>query len=134
MSVKVTGIPDVVNILADLTPREAKNLMRATTADIAKKLATDAKEYAPVDEGDVRGGIKHKRARGTRDVVAAEVVANANGTSFHWRFREYGQGPDRREDAMFLKSLQKMGGDLNQVFLDAFTKKLVALMARKARR
>jgi hypothetical protein len=134
VTVTVTGIPDVVNILAGLAPREAKNLMRTTTADIAKQLATDARDNAPVDEGNLKAGIKHKRARGSRNIVAAEVVANANGTSFHWRFREYGQGPDGREDAMFAKALMQMSGELNQVFLDTFTRKLISLMARKARR
>ena len=57
-----------------------------------------------------------------------------NGTSFYWRFREYGQGPDGREDAMFLKSLHKLDGNLQQAFLDAFAEKLTAMMARKARR
>ena len=134
MSVEVTGIADVVSILSELTPREAKNLMRATTADIAKTLAADARDAAPSDEGDLKGGIRHKRARGTRDRVEAEVVANTNGTSFYWRFREYGQGPDGREDAMFLKSLHKLDGNLQQAFLDAFAEKLTAMMARKARR
>lgn len=133
MSVKVTGTKEVVQVLVDLGPREAKNLMRSTVVEIAKHLATDAKDFSPTDEGDLRRGIKHKRARGTKDVLAAEVVANADGKSFHWRFREYGQGPDRREDAMFLKSLQKTNGDLDGLFLEAFTKKLTARMARKAK-
>lgn len=134
MAVKVTGMQGVLGILQDMTPREAKNLMRATVADVAKQLASSAREYAPTEEGDLKGGIKHKRSRGTRDRVEAQVLANTNGTSFYWRFREYGQGPDGREDAMFLKSLQSMNGELQQVFLDTFTKKLVAMMTRKARR
>lgn len=133
MTVKVTGIADVQRVLQDLAPREAVNLMRATTADIAKGLAEDARQNAPSDEGDLRGGIKHKRARGTRDKVNAEVVANANGTSFYWRFREYGQGPDGREDAFFLRALMNAQGDIHQRYLDSFTRKLVALMARKAK-
>jgi hypothetical protein len=132
--VEVSGIQNVVGILADMTPREAKNLMRATVADIAKQLAKTAKDYAPVDQGDVKGGIKHKRARGSKNVVAAEVVANTNGTSFHWRFREYGQGPDGREDAMFLTALMKMESEMQRVFLDTFTRKLVDAMARKAKK
>lgn len=133
MEMRIRGIEDVNRVLQEIAPREAKNLMRATTADLAKGIAQDAKANAPVDHGDVAAGIKHKRARGDRTTVKAEVVANANGTSFHWRFREYGQGPDGREDAFFLRALMKANSEIAQRYLDAFTDKLVRRLARKSK-
>lgn len=129
--VRITGIADVNRVLREIAPREAKNLMRATTADLAKGIAADAKTNAPTDQGDVRKGIGHKRARGTRDIVKAEVVANKGGAGFYWRFLEYGQGPDGVEHAFFLKALQKAKGEIAQRYLEAFTSKLVARLARK---
>lgn len=133
MEIRIRGIEDVNRVLQEIAPREAINLMRATTADLAKGIAQDAKANAPVDEGNVAGGIKHKRARGGKNTVKAEVVANANGTSFYWRFREYGQGPDGREDAFFLRALMKANAEIGQRYLAAFTDKLVKRLARKAK-
>lgn len=133
MEIRIRGIEDVNRVLQEIAPREAINLMRATTADLAKGIAQDAKSNAPVDEGNVAAGIKHKRARGGKNTVKAEVVANANGTSFYWRFREYGQGPDGREDAFFLRALMKANAEIGQRYLAAFTDKLVKRLARKAK-
>lgn len=133
MEIRIRGIEDVNRVLKEIAPREAVNLMRATTADLAKGIAQDAKANAPVDEGNVAGGIKHKRARGDKNTVKAEVVANANGTSFYWRFREYGQGPDGREDAFFLRALMKANAEIEQRYLTVFTNKLVKRLARKAK-
>lgn len=132
--IRITGIADVNRVLREIAPNEAKNIMRATTADIAKAIAADAKKGAPSDDQDrVAKGIKHKRARGTRDVVKAEVVANANGTSFFWRFLEYGQGPDGVEHAYFLKALMKSQAEMDALYLRIFTSKLVNRIARKSK-
>lgn len=131
MDVRIRGIEDVNRVLREIAPNEAKNLLRATTADLAKGIAKDAQANAPVDQGDIKGGIKHKRARGDKNTVKAEVVANANGSSFHWRFLEYGQGPDKREVAYFLRALMKSQSELAQKYLESFTDKLVRRLARK---
>lgn len=131
MDVRIRGIEDVNRVLQEIAPREAINLLRATTADLAKGIADDARDNAPQDTGDIKAGIKHKRAKGTRTTVKAEVVANANGTSFYWRFREYGQGPGGREDAFFLRALMKAQTEIAQRYLQSFTEKLVKRLARK---
>ncbi len=133
MEMRIRGIEDVNRVLREIAPNEAKNLLRATTADLAKGIASDARANAPTDKGNVAAGIKHKRARGDRTTVKAEVVANTNGTSFHWRFREYGQGPDGREDAFFLRALMKANGEMAQRYLQVFTDKLLRRLARKSK-
>jgi hypothetical protein len=131
--VRIRGIEDVNRVLQEIAPREAINLMRATTAELAKGLAQDAKANAPIDQGNIKGGIRHRRARGTRTTVKAEVVANANRTSFYWRYREYGQGPDGQEDAFFLRALMRAQSEIGQRYLAAFTDKLLRRLARKNR-
>jgi len=131
MEVRIRGIADVNRVLQEIAPNEAKNLMRATTADLAKGIAADARANAPVDEGDIKAGIKHKRARGDRYTIKAEVVANADGKSFHWRFPEYGQGPGGREQAFFLRALMKAQSEIGQRYLAAFVDKLERRLARK---
>lgn len=133
MEIRIRGIEDVNKVLQEIAPREAVNILRATTADLAKGIAKDAKDNAPVDQGNVSAGIKHKRAKGSKTTVRAEVVANANGTSFYWRFREYGQGPDGKEDAFFLRALQKANAEIAHRYLRVFTSKLINRLARKAK-
>jgi len=134
MTITISGIEDVKRTLLELAPNEATNIMRATVVDLAKGMSADAKANAPSDDGDLKGGIGHKRARGSRDVLKAEVVANTNRKSFYWRFREYGQGPDGREDAMFLKALQATKAEIQSRYLEVYADKLTSAMARKARK
>jgi HK97 gp10 family phage protein len=130
--VTITGIADVNRILAQIAPREAKNLMRATVQDLAAQVAKSAKANAPADEGDLKAGIKAKRQRGSRDIVASAV--GVYGTAWYWRFLEYGQGPDGVEHAFFLKALQAIRPDIDRVYLEAFVGKLEARLARLAKR
>lgn len=133
MTVRITGIADVNRVLREIAPNEARNLLRATTAELAKGVAADARKNVPVDSGDLLRGIGHKRGRGARDRVVAHVIANSDGRSYYWRFREYGQGPDRREDAMFTKALMSAQSELAHRYLSVFTDKLIRRLARKRR-
>ena len=134
MIITVTGIADVNMVLKSIAPNEAKNLMRATVFDIAKTAAGIAAGYTPDDPstsaGDLKSSIKAKRAKGSRSVVAAEVVVANIRRNFFWRFLEYGQGPDKEEHAMFLKTIEAMRPGIDQIYLDAFVKKLTARLAR----
>lgn len=126
---RVQGIADVNEVLRTIAPREAKNLMRATVQDMASQLAKDAKAHAPTESGDLKKSIKAKRERGAWDVVHSTVRAGGGG-AFYWRFLEYGDGPDEVEHAFFLKALQRMKVNIDQVYIAAFVKKLQARLKR----
>lgn len=132
MRVKVEGIADVNRILETIAPREAKNLMRAVVYDMAKQLGDDAEGFSPDDTGNLDRSIKPKRERGSRDRIEATV--RVAGKAFYWRFLEYGDGPDGVEHAMFLKALQAMRPNVDQVYLEAFGRKLEARLARERKR
>ena len=136
MKVTITGIEDVNHILATVAPREAINLLRTTSADMAKQLSKDAKEHAPNDPATqewVGDSFTYKRDKGSRTSVGASVIIKKgkDSRSFIWRFLEYGTGPENVEHAMFLKSLNKMKSDMMQVYLRTFGKKYEALLRRK---
>lgn len=135
MKVTVTGIADVNAILAQIAPREAKNLLRGTTLDIAKELAVDAKTYTPDDPATqawVGTSFTAKRERGNRNTVAAStIVTKGKGSrSFIWRFLEYGTGPEGVEHAMFLKAFQKMKPEIVPTYLRIFGARLEARLKR----
>lgn len=136
MKVTITGLDDVNRILREIAPREAKNILSATTLEIAKELATDAKANTPDDPTSpewLGAGIKYKRARGNRDTVRSDVVVTNIRRNFFWRFLEYGQGPDNVEHAMFLKAFQKMKPEIVPTYLRVFGKKLESRLKRVKR-
>ena len=133
-NIRITGIADVNRVLQEIAPREAINLLRTTTLDLAKGISKDAKAKAPRDKGDVSAGIKHKRALGDKNTVKSEVLANTNDTSFYWRFLEYGQGPDGVEHAFFLGALMQAQAEMEQRYLKSFTTKLTGRLARLAKK
>lgn len=129
LDVTIRGIADVNRVLTTIAPNEARNLLRATVAELAKDFAKEGAERAPKDQGTLAGAVKHKRERGTRTTIAASVRVAPQ--AFYWRFLEYGQGPDGVEHAMFLQTLQALRPDLDRRYMEIFVNKLVARLARK---
>lgn len=132
INLRIRGVADVNAVLLQLPPREGINLIRATVHDIAIQLAKSGKSNAPDDpftgSPDLKSSIRAKRRRGTKTIVQSDVIVLA--AAFYWRFLEYGDGPDNVEHAMFLKALQEIRPDITRVYLEAFTKKLIAKMKR----
>jgi hypothetical protein len=143
MTVKITGIDEVDNVLQQIAPRHALNLMRSTTADVAKELAKDSLENAPTSEGaPSKGGahfaskkvIKHGRDRMERGgrVVSASVRVFGPWRSF-WKMLENGTN-DTPEFGMFMKAVETMRPKLKPLFLESFKKKLAAAVAREKKK
>lgn len=129
--VTITGIADVNRVLAEIAPREARNLLNSTTYEIAKRLAKDGAENVPdgiYKTGQLEGDVGAKRVKGKRNEVRSGVTVAKR--SFYWRFLEYGDGPDGVEHAMFRRALQKLGPDLERVYIDIFTSKLMKRITR----
>ena len=138
MTVKVSGIAEINEVLGAIAPRNAINLMRATVYDIASQAAKRAAGFTPDDPsttgGDLKSSIKPKREKGSRRKVEASVQVTNIRRNYFWRFLEYGQGPDNVEHAMFLKALETMRPEISAIYCEAFTKKLVASLARARKR
>ena len=64
--VTIEGVEDVRRILAEVSPREAKNLLRATVHGVAGTIRDEAKGDMPADTGDMKRATKAKRRRGKR--------------------------------------------------------------------
>lgn len=128
----IRGLDDVNDVLTQITPKHAEAIMRATVHDISGQLVKDAKRNSPVDEGDLVGAIKNKRRRKRNGFLRSDVIVQ--WFAYYWRYLEYGQGPDGEEHAMFLKALQRMKPNLENVFLASFGKKLVARLRRERKK
>lgn len=134
MTIKISGIDEVNFILSTIAPREAINLVRTTTYDMAKVAAQKASELSPdnpaTGKGDMKSSIKPQRGRGSREKVEAAVTVVNIRRNFFWRFLEYGQGPDNVEHAMFGKTLEWMRPQITNIYTTSFGKKLEARLAR----
>ncbi len=128
----LTGIEDVERLLSQIAPREAKNIMRATVHDMAKKIRDDAKAGMPEEEGTMKAATKHKRERGTP--WAVESTVRVGREAFYWRFLEYGDGPDGVAYDFFLRSVHGMRAMMMSTFLTSFGQKFEAAAARAAKR
>lgn len=129
MTVEIRGIDDVRRLLADVMPKEARVLTRQTTKDVADAIADEAKRLAPVDEGDLRAGIRAKQERDQDGEGRASVRVRG---AFYWRFLEY--GPDGIEHAFFLRSREKVMRNIDTIATKAFVRRLSARLARVAGR
>ncbi len=131
MSVELTGVDDVEKMLAQIAPRQAQNIMRATMHGVAGTIRDDAKKRMPRDEGDMIKGTKAKRERVQYGYASSTVrVAGA----FYWRFQEYGQGPDGVAHAMFGKAVDTYRANQTQIMLQEFGKKFEAALVRARKR
>lgn len=131
-TVTIKGVEDVDRLLTQIAPNQAVNIMRATIHGVAGTIAKDARDGMSVDSGDMKKATKHRRER-TRFGLISSTVRVAK-KAFYWRFREYGQGLDGVEDAMFGKAVAKYRADFDKIFIAEFGKKFEAALARARKR
>jgi hypothetical protein len=105
--------------------------MRSTVHGVAGDIAKDAKKHMSEDTGTMKKATKPKRERIRGASVSSTVRVNM--AAFYWRFREYGQGPDGVEDAMFMKAVATFRSDADRIFREQFGKKFEAALARAAK-
>jgi hypothetical protein len=90
----VEGIEDLRKTLGVVLPREATNILRRTTLDIAREASIRVKAATPVKTGNLRRSIKHQRAKGTRTMVESKVAADRSGgrtgRGYHSHLVEFG--------------------------------------------
>lgn len=131
VTTSIKGMDDVEKTLSEMAPRQALNLMRSTVHGVAGGIAKDAKTFMSKDTGTMIKSTKIARRRVTLGRARSDVVVTR--AAFYWRFREYGQGPDGIEDAMFMKATAIFRANMDQIFVTMFGKKFEAALARKAR-
>ncbi len=126
--VNITGMDQVVSLLNNIAPKEARNLVRSTVHASAGVIRDDARRFMSEDTGTMKKATKSVRRNIKDNIIRSDVMVTA--AAFYWRFREYGQGPDHVEDAMFTKSVALVRQDMDRIFVEQFGRKLEARLAR----
>lgn len=128
LTTTIRGMEDIDDLLSKVAPNVAYNIMRATVHGVAGQIAKDAKGFMSVDTGTMKKATKPKRERMQGGAITSTV--RVGRAAYYWRFREYGQGPDGEEDAMFMKAVAIFRSDMNRIFTEQFGKKWEATLAR----
>lgn len=141
--ISVEGIDDVVDILSNIGPTKAANLMRATVHGVAGEIRNEAKSNvrsSAKDTGNLYKAIKAKRNRARNRFKPSSSVVITRGKSsknnaWYWRFTEYGTRDGTREIAWGRRAISSVKQNLNVTIKANFTSKLKAALkrAQKAR-
>ena len=126
--VTLRGLDDVNDMLKQIAPKQAQNIMRVTIHDMAARIGKDAKRIMPVDDGVMKKATKWKRNRVRNGFMSSVVYVLRE--AFYWRFLEYGDGPDGVEHAFFAKASHVFRVAYMDQFLLSFGKKFEAAVAR----
>lgn len=124
----MTGLKEVQATLSVLAPKEATNILRATVHGVAGEARDVARLHMSRDTGTMAKSTRTRRRKQRGTKIRSDVMVTK--AAFYWRFREYGQGPDGIEDAMFLKATEHLRANMLQMFREQFGKKFEARMAR----
>ena len=134
----IEGLDEVVDSLANVLPKEARNLARSTVQNIAQEVAKGMKLKAPKDEGELRKSIIAYRRRGTPTQVASDVIIrHGKGqkiNAFYWHFVENGTADGAPAQPYITPTVEEMRPKIPDIFRDKMGKNLEKLMARKAKK
>ena len=121
------------NILADLAPRQARNIMRATVHGLAIKVRDEARKGAPKQSGTLKKAIKAERRKSHPDKPMSQVwIASgkdATHDAYYWRFVEYGTVKQRARPFV-APAKEKVLADREALMRAEFGRKLEAALAR----
>lgn len=136
MKVSVIGLDALENVLAEIAPKQAQNLMRATVYSVASKVGKSAKKKAPKKTGNLRKAIKTKRKKSPPDRPVSEVSVehgkNAKSDAFYWHFHEYGTSK-MQATPFILPAKEEVLSNATALLREEFGKKLEKAMAKAAR-
>jgi HK97 gp10 family phage protein len=134
----IEGAEDVANILREIAPRHARNLMRATIHGVASTIAKDAAMKAPINTGTLKKAIIAKREKSPPDYPRSSVYVRHGKTqrydAFYWRFVEYGTKTGGKERPFIRPARDAAKANFKQTLTEEFGKKLEKALAREAKK
>jgi HK97 gp10 family phage protein len=137
VSMSIEGLDAVQDMLRDVAPREAKNLLRSTVHAVAGEVRKDMRKRAPKDEGTLRKAIVTKRdkPRGNR-VSSSVVITHGKGTkndAWYWHMVEWGT-TEHPAQPFLTPAVEAMRPQILGIYKREFGKKYEALLKRRAKK
>lgn len=132
---RLIGMDDLEEILNEITPRNANNLMRATINGVAGEVRNEIKKRAIDTTGTLKKSIKVKRKKSTPEKPISQVLGNVGGYKY-WYMIEHGtKGAHPQPARPFVKpAREKIFSMLPAIFLKQFGKKLEASLKKQRKK
>jgi HK97 gp10 family phage protein len=136
-NITVEGIDELLHLLGDVTPKQARNIARSTVHAIAGVVRNQVRRHAPVDTGKLKKSIVTIRRRGTPSTVQSDVVImHGKGQkfdAFYWHFVEFGT-VDLPAQPFITPAVEEIGPQIPDMYRELFGQKLEKSLARKAKK
>lgn len=142
-TLELEGLEGLKDVLEDLAPRVATNILRGVVYDVATTLRDDMRQRVPVRSvtrverdrgvrpGTLRRSIAAKRSRMRRDIIGAEVFTREAG--WYWHFVEYGTRHSQ-EQPFVRPAIQAMTAQMPAIMETKFETRLARTIEREVRR
>ena len=141
-TLSLEGIDDLNDMLTQLAPNEARNLLRTTVQGIAAVARDRISEAAPFKH--LRSGFRAVRRRGDGPGKPVSEV-RAKPSAADWRWFEFGteervqKTTGRRTGRIIAQpfvvpQVEILRGEMPQIYREQFGAKLEAQLARKAKK
>lgn len=128
---EIQGIKEIQEVLDNLAPRHARNILKNTIYGVAAELRNDIKAAAPVDDGELKRSVSARNERSAPDKPVAIVYFKPQG--FHWRFNEHGT-VKQPATPFVMPAVNRMRTRLPQIINEKFTKALEKAVARELKK
>lgn len=116
---EIVGAEELKEVLSQVAPKEAANVLRRTTADVARDLRDEIRAAAPVDTGTLKKAIVSKRDRGTPGSVEASVTItkgkSQKNDAWYWHMIEFGT-VFRAARPFIVPATERFRGRLKEIF------------------
>lgn len=129
-SIVVEGLEELREMFADIAPREANNILRATVHAVAGEVRDEMKRRVKKRTGAVQKGIYALRRRGGPNFPVSEV--RIRGVA-HGLMLEFGTSRTKAQPYI-VPTVEGMRQKMPETYREQFGKKLEANLARRAKR
>lgn len=133
--IRLQGAKELADLLREVAPNEARNLLRATVHGVAGEVRDRIKQRAPRRTGRLAKAIRAERRKADNDnmPVSDVVVEHGKGSTydaFYWHFQEFGT-VKQAAHPFIVPTIEEMRGRMPEIMRNEFGQKYEKLLARK---
>lgn len=129
-SIQIEGLEELQEMLADIAPREANNILRNTVHGIAGRVRDEMKRRVKKRTGSVQKGIYALRRRGMPNFPVSEVRLRKTD---HGLMLEFGTSKTKAQPYI-VPTVESMRGGMVDTYREEFGKKLEQSLAKQAKK
>lgn len=131
-SMQIDGLEELREMLTEIAPREANNILRATVHGLAGKVRDRMKTRVKRRSGDLAKSIKAVRRRGKPNFPVSEVRMMATPHP-HGLMLEFGTVKTKAQP-FIVPTVEAMRSSVPQIYREEFGKKLEKALERRAKK